>query len=104
MSDDTVTLSADEARALAAAAMYGNSLMGWIASTVQLGHASPGSTLDYIHPEPWSSHAFVADFVAWTSGRKQTRPGCEERLREWGDEEAQQRTASAARRLGSEPT
>lgn len=93
-SEETVTLPIEQARALAAAAMYGDALMGWIASTALTGHASPGSTLDYVQPEAWSGQAFVADFVAWTSGRKHMRPDCEDRLREWGMTQATQRMGS----------
>lgn len=87
--DDTVTMSRSEAVALAIAAGRGEALAAWIATTALLGHSRPGSTLDYMPPpEPWSTQAFIRDFVAWTSGRDKYAPGCADRLREWGLEES----------------
>ena len=80
---DTVTFRRDEATSLLINAARGLALSNWIASTVLLGHASPGSTLDYVHVEPGTDAAFLKDFVAWTSGRKTLAPGCDDRLREW---------------------
>jgi hypothetical protein len=94
MSDDEmVTVPRAALEAAFEAAQRGDVLAGWISATAQLGHASPGMSLDYMPtPEPFSAQAFVHDFVAWTSGRKSFAPGCEERLRKWGIEEARLRT------------
>ena len=88
---DPITLPRAEVEALLLAAQRGSALEGWIAATAQLMHASPGSTLDYMHPQPGSAGAFVQDFVAWTSGRGDMSPGCEDRLRGWGLKEARLR-------------
>lgn len=62
----------------------GAALLSWMLTVQRLGHASPASVLDYTKnaalfdtPSP----LIVRDFVAWTSGRKDAAPGCEERLR-----------------------
>lgn len=91
MSDDNVTMTRDQLRALAIAAERGLALDAWVANVVLLGHASPSGGLDYTHPEEGSATAFIKDFVAWTCGRKHTAPGCEERLREFGAVEARAR-------------
>jgi len=80
----TFTLGREEAAQLLQAAEHGTALANWITTTALLGHASPGSTLDYVHVEPGTYAAFLKDFVAWTSGRKELAPGCDTRLREWG--------------------
>lgn len=64
--------------------MVGEAVFNWLTAVTRLGHTSPGATLDY------ATHAaelgigvlIVRDFVAWTSGRVDKVPGCEERLRE----------------------
>lgn len=62
----------------------GEAVLRMSTATAQLGHASPGSTLDYLpHVITGSVPVdYIHDFVAWTSGRKHLRPGCEERIRE----------------------
>jgi hypothetical protein len=95
MSDDMVTIPREVLVAAYESAQRGDALAAWVAATAQLGHASPGSTLDYMPtPEPRTHQAFVHDFVAWTSGRKSFAPGCAERLRAWGAEEARLRLQS----------
>jgi hypothetical protein len=90
--DGTVTLTRAEAKNLYIAAARGDALQSLIATTVQLGHARPGNTLDYLAPaEPGSADAFVQDFTAWASGRIDMVPGCADRLREWGAVEARNR-------------
>ena len=56
----------------------GAKLLNAAATVELLGHASPGSALDY-----WHADSFVRDFVAWTSGRKHMAEGCEERVRQY---------------------
>jgi hypothetical protein len=62
----------------------GESLLSWMSAVTRLGHSSPASTLDYTK-DPWNVDSpfplIVRDFVAWTSGREELAPGCEERLR-----------------------
>ena len=96
---DTVTLTKEQAAALLISAQRGDALAGWISTTALLGHTSPAGALDYLHPQPGTAQAFVADFVAWTSGRKDMAPGCEVRLREWGMDEYRERMSSVADRL-----
>lgn len=69
-------------------ALLGAALWSWVAAVNRLGHANPGSTLDYTTglTEDLDASAadwIVRDFVAWTSGRKHLVPGCEERLRSY---------------------
>lgn len=61
----------------------GATLISAIGVTFRHGHASPASTLDYV-PDDFESGAanIVYDFVAWTSGRRDMRPGCVDRLRQ----------------------
>ena len=84
---DTVTLTRDQAAQILLHARRGIALRNWVATTVLLGHASPGSTLEYVDVEPWSDSALIKDFVAWTSGRKHLAEGCDARLREWANAE-----------------
>lgn len=68
--------------------LIGKALLNMVVVTVQLGHVSPGMSLDYIHLndiEEGESAApmIVRDFVAWTSGRQHLAEGAEERLRAW---------------------
>jgi hypothetical protein len=86
--NDTVTLDRKDAQALLNMALIGNAVQAFVANCAMFGHASPAGTLDYWHAEPWTADAFVKDFVAWTSGRRHMAEGCEDRLREWGLEEA----------------
>lgn len=100
MSDDMVSVPRAELEAIFIQAQRGSALEAWIATTALLGHTRPGHSLEYIHTEEWSAMAFVRDFVAWTSGRTSLAPGCEQRLREWGMEEAGNRMNLAAESLG----
>jgi hypothetical protein len=62
----------------------GAALLSWMLTVERLGHASPASVLDYTgNTDMFDSPSplIVRDFVAWTSGRKDVVPGCEERLR-----------------------
>jgi hypothetical protein len=59
-------------------------LLNSVATVCQMGHSSPGSTLDYW---PYSDDSIrpirnVHDFIVWTSGRNNLSPGAEDRLRE----------------------
>lgn len=99
--DEMVTMTRRDAVNLAIAAERGEALTAWIAATALFGHTRPGNTLEYMPtPEPWTTKSFIRDFVAWTSGREAMAPGCAERLREWGMEEAGQRMGRAAESLG----
>lgn len=53
----------------------GTALLNWTASVGRLGHASPGSTLDYTRVLDSIPALIVRDFVAWTSGRTHLVPG-----------------------------
>lgn len=77
--NDTVTLDRKDAQNLLNKALLGDAVQAIIANCAML---------DYSHAEPGTHAAFVEDFVAWTSGRRHMAPGCEDRLREWGLEEA----------------
>ena len=99
--DEPVTLTRGQLFDLAIAAERGQALAGWIAATSLVGHSRPGNTLDYMPAaEPGSGDAFVRDFVAWTSGRFDYAPGCEDRLREYGMQEAANRAGRVAEELG----
>lgn len=65
--------------------MVGEALVGWLTAVVRLGHADPGSTLDYAtDPSQLSLGTLVVrDFVAWTARQEHKVEGCEERLRDW---------------------
>lgn len=68
--------------------LIGKALLNWVATTVQVGHSSPGMTLDYVHlddslGDESAAPLIVRDFVAWTSGRQHLAEGAEERLRRW---------------------
>lgn len=64
--------------------MIGEALVNWLATTHQLGHASPVSVLDYAtNDAPLGLGGLIMrDFIAWTSGRTSSVPGCEDRMRE----------------------
>jgi hypothetical protein len=64
--------------------MLGEALLVWLGTCIRLGHASPGSTLDYTtSPEHLSlGGLIVRDVIAWTSGRVELAPGCEQRVRD----------------------
>lgn len=92
--DDVVTMTRAEYENLLMGYERADAFGGWIAATVQLGHSTPASTIGYMHGvEPGSPQAFVRDFVAWTAARQSAVPGCEDRLREWGQKEAGLRLA-----------
>lgn len=62
-------------------------MLNIVASVQQHGHASPASTLDYLSGldlldgnESAAGH-IVRDFIAWTCGRTDMSPGCDERLK-----------------------
>jgi hypothetical protein len=60
----------------------GQALLSWIGAVQTLGHASPGSTLDYVGFGASGSPCaeIVRDFIAWTADRPTKAPGCVERL------------------------
>ena len=64
--------------------LLGEAVLNWINATATLGHASPGNTLDYVPLSRCNliGEQVLRDFVAWTSGRTDLAPGCDERLRE----------------------
>jgi len=62
-------------------------LLNVVVAVERAGHASPASTLDYLSGldlldgnESAAGH-IVRDFIAWTCGRKDMAPGCDERLK-----------------------
>lgn len=61
----------------------GEAVINAAVTVAQLGHSSPASVLDYLPSGLVGSapHDFLYDFIAWTSGRKHLRPGCEDRIR-----------------------
>lgn len=58
----------------------GRALLGWIAATSAMRHASPRGGLDYLTVEEGSAGALVRDFVACTTGHPGLVPGAKERL------------------------
>ncbi len=64
--------------------IIGEAVLKWMNAVTQLGHESPASTLDYTTNAASLDlgSLIVRDFVAWTSGRVEMAPGCQERMRE----------------------
>lgn len=58
----------------------GEALLNSLTTTHMLGHANPGSTLDYTARNGVMWHDIVRDTIAWTSGRKHLADGCQERI------------------------
>lgn len=82
--ESVLTLPAGGIITVAELVGIGAAVLDAVCNVEMLGHASPAATLDYLGREAgWSCADIVTDFVAWTSGRTNMRPGCEERLREY---------------------
>lgn len=63
----------------------GDALLSWMGTVARLGHSSPGSVLDYTKGG-FTTNLFayvIRDFVAWTSGRVDLVPDCEDRIRQY---------------------
>lgn len=61
----------------------GSAVVRTLGAVCRLGHSSPASLLDYL-TDPGvldTSALIVRDLVAWTAGRGDLVPGCEDRLR-----------------------
>lgn len=100
MSDD-VTIPRETFLMLMEYAQRAEAFAGIVAACVQLGHDNPGATLDYVHGvEPGSPKAWAVDYTAWVARRPARAPGCEERLRDWGAEEARIRAARLSQAMG----
>ena len=87
----------------------GTTLLNIVATVQRHGHASPGSTLDYmtgldlLDGEESAAGHILRDFIAWTSGRKALSPGCDDRLKAYVNQsgwaqQALDRTTTARRR------
>lgn len=79
--------------------LMGRAVFDHIGVTAQLGHSSPGDSLDYLR-QPidedayFDANAMLRDFIVWTSGRKRINPDAEASVRAffaasgWGVEQA----------------
>lgn len=79
--------------------LVGEAVLNTINIVHTLGHTSPASTLEYTAGATPHT-AIVRDFVAWTSGRKQLAPDCEENLRTLNQDSGWHRRG--ADRIGSQ--
>lgn len=74
----------------------GAALLGWIAATTAMRHASPRGGLDYLAVEDGTAGALVRDFVASACGHPGLVPGCRDRLHALGMALLLDETAGAA--------
>lgn len=82
----------------------GIALLNSVGAVIRIGHASPASTLDYWGMVTGTSDAMLRDYVAWTSGRKDTvvPDGSADRLRKIVQDSGwlRQQEESVAAKLG----
>jgi hypothetical protein len=89
----------------------GATVLNIVAAVQQLGHTSPASTLNYmtwvdaLDGEESAASYILRDFIAWTCGRKEMSPGCDDRLKAYVNQSgwAQRSSDSVARELYSQP-